>query len=141
MRKVAMYRRGRGGINDGLKERIIWQLSTRPMSERELSIALNEPRYRIRHNIRDHALSKCKVATITAGEWFTYDSGERDRVYTLESKARRVAPAVNKRKDIVVSINSLRESGEDKRQKCIEAAARRSRLIKAGLWITSSDIS
>ena len=141
MRKVAMYRRGRGGVNDGLKERIIWQLSTRPMSERELSIALNEPRYRIRHNLRDHALRKCKVATITAGEWFTDESGERDRVYTLESKARRVAPAVTARKAIVVSINSLRGSGEDKRQKCIEAAARRSRLIKAGLWITSSDIS
>lgn len=91
-------------------------------------------------NAERHLVSA--TAEISAGEWYIdEETGYRDRVYTLVRKPRRITAKASTNKTILVSIKSLRDRGEDKRQECIEAAARRARLIKAGLWITSSDLT
>lgn len=136
MKKIAMYRRGRGCPNDGLKEKVLYQLSGRAMTGRQLAEKLNVDPKIIFTSLSGHNLRKNKVVNIAAGEWFTDESGHRDRLYTLNKKPRRVAVKVTPEKTIVVSMKSLAERGEDKRQACVEAAARRARLIKAGLYIT-----
>lgn len=136
MKKIAMYRRGRGCPNDGLKEKIIYQLSGCPMTGRQLAEKLSvEPKI-IFINLSEESLRKNKVVKIDAGEWFKNDRGEKDREYRLNRKPRRVAAKAIPEKTIVVSMKSLAERGEDKRQVCVEAAARRARLMRAGLYIT-----
>lgn len=142
MKKVAMYRRGRGGPNDGLKEKAVWLLSKEPMTGRQLHMATKLPLRSIHRqlNAQRHLISA--TAEISAGEWYIdEETGQRDRMYTLVRNPRRITSTAATNKTIVVSINSLRDRGEEQRQACIEAAARRARLIKAGLWITSSDLT
>ncbi|NNS07288.1 hypothetical protein [Erwinia sp. JH02] len=142
MKKVAMYRRGRGGPNDGLKEKIVWLLSKWPMTGRQLHMATKLPLRSIHRqlNAQRHLISA--TAEISAGEWYIdEETAQRDRLYTLVRNPRRITSAAATNKTIVVSINSLRDRGEEQRQACIEAAARRARLMKAGLWITSSDLT
>ncbi|MEI2684253.1 hypothetical protein [Erwinia aphidicola] len=142
MKKVAMYRRGRGGPNDGLKEKIVWLLSTGPMTGRQLHVATKLPLRSIHLQLRDERHLISATAEISASDWYIdEETGQRDRVYTLVRTPRRVITKAKANKTIVVSVKSLAERGEDKRQQCIEAAARRARLIKAGLWITSSDLT
>lgn len=142
MKKVAMYRRGRGGPNDGLKEKIVWLLSNGPMTGRHLHVATKLPLRSIHLQLRDERHLISATAEISASDWYIdEETGQRDRLYTLVRTPRRVITKAKANKTIVVSVRSLAERGEDKRQQCIEAAARRARLIKAGLWITSSDLT
>jgi len=136
MKKIAMYRRGKGYANEGLKERILWQLSKRPMTAKELAAALKIDVHYIVVQMRDRTLSIDKVAKITAGEWFTDDTGFRDRVYSLADKVRRQAPKTTRSQNILISKKSLSSLGEEQRQNNILAAQRRARLIAAGLYIT-----
>ncbi|MCU5775071.1 hypothetical protein N5923_23565 [Erwiniaceae bacterium BAC15a-03b] len=135
MRKIAMYRRGRGCPNDGLREKVAWQLSKVPMTGKELAAIFRmEPREL--HKALGSHFDRTKVATITATEWTTDSEGNRDRTYTLTASPKRIAPKVTPKKTIVVSWKAFAESGEEQRQENILAAQRRARLIKAGLWIT-----
>nr|WP_154325080.1 regulator [Pantoea sp. 201603H] len=132
MKKIPFYRRNHGR-NSGLKEKVAWQLSKRPMSGKELAdIFRMEPAEL--NSIMRYYINENAVATITAGEWFIDESGFRDRIYTLEKKAKRIAPRPTK--TIVVSLKSFKNAGEEQRQKNILAAQRRARLIAAGLYIT-----
>jgi len=136
MKKVAMYRRGKGYANEGLKERILWQLSKGPMTATELASVLKIDVHYIVVQLRDRTLAIDKVAKITAGEWFTDENGFRDRVYRLADKPKRVAPKPTRSQTIVISKKALSSRGEEQRQKNIIAAQRRARLIAAGLYIT-----
>lgn len=134
MKKIAMYRRGRDGCaNAGLKEKIMWQLSKEPMTGQQLAQILKVSIRTIHDNLSDSVLLNQKVATVTAGEWFSNESGVRDRVYTAARNPKRVAV---KNKTIVISNRSFAQVGEENRQKNIIAAQRRARLIAAGLYIT-----
>lgn len=142
MKKVAMYRRGRGGPNHGLKEKAVWLLSKGPMTGRQLHMATKLSLRSIHRQLNAERHLVSATAEISAGDWYIDEETEyRDRVYTLVRKPRRITAKASTNKTILVSIKSLRDRGEDKRQECIEAAARRARLIKAGLWITSSDLT
>lgn len=134
MKKIAMYRRGRDGCaNAGLKEKIMWQLSKEPMTGQQLAQILKVSIRTIHDNLSDSVLLNQKVATVTAGEWFSNESGTRDRVYAAPRNPKRVAV---KNKTIVISNRSFAQVGEENRQKNIIAAQRRARLIAAGLYIT-----
>lgn len=135
MKKIAMYRRGRGCPNDGFKEKVTYQLSKRPMTGSELASILKMSLREFNHVISPE-IRRTKVATITASEWTTDSEGNRDRTFTLTSSPKRIAPKVTPQKTIVISWKSFAEAGEEQRQKNILAAQRRARLIKAGLWIT-----
>lgn len=142
MKKVAMYRRGRGGPNHGLKEKAVWLLSKGPMTGRQLHMATKLSLRSIHRQLNAERHLVSATAEISAGAWYIdEETGYRDRIYTLVRKPRRITAKASTNKTILVSIKSLRDRGEDKRQECIEAAARRARLIKAGLWITSSDLT
>ncbi|WP_162900947.1 hypothetical protein [Erwinia persicina] len=142
MKKVAMYRRGRGGPNHGLKEKAVWLLSKGPMTGRQLHMATKLSLRSIHRQLNAERHLVSATAEISAGDWYIdEETGYRDRLYTLVRKPRRITAKASTNKTILVSIKSLRDRGEDKRQECIEAAARRARLIKAGLWITSSDLT
>lgn len=140
MLKNPMYRRGRPGNKTGIKERIVWQLSKRSMSGRELAASISEEYEGVRKQLGDAAISKNKTVTIEATDWFVDREGKRDRVYTLIGKPRRSTPKVEAKKTIVVSLKSFAQTGEENRRKNEEAARRRRRLIKAGLYLTMEDL-
>lgn len=136
MKKIAMYRRS--GIESpraGLKEKIIWQLSNRPMTGQQLAEKLGVTRTELRCALNGRSRKDALVAEITAGEWILNHKGVRDRLYSLAGKARRVAPSVTESKRIVISLKNAGRANEEERQKCIAAAQRRERLMAAGLWI------
>lgn len=133
MRKIAMYRRGRGCPNDGAKEKIVWQLSKKNMSGKELSDIINIP-FTTFNKIINSELRRTKVASISASEWFIDKDGNRDRIYSIEKKPRRIVPS--HKKSIIISMKSFHAHGEKNKQKNTEAAQRRARLIKAGMYIS-----
>ncbi|WP_173634954.1 regulator [Paramixta manurensis] len=133
MKKNPFYRRNVAGKYSGLKEKVAWQLSKRPMSGSELATILRMDATEINRMMR-YYITENAVVTITAGEWFRDESGFKDRIYTLGRKAKRVAPRPTK--SIVVSLKSFKNASEEQRQKNILAAQRRARLIAAGLYIT-----
>jgi len=132
MKRVPLYRRtGRKGKLSGLKERIVWQLSKRPMTGRELCAVLDVELKEL-NKAMYHTLKRTSTVHITASEWVTGADGLSDRTYTLERKARLVVPQGKTR---IFTLNSMKHMGEDKKQEAIAAAKRRARLIKAGLYI------
>ena len=108
------------------------------MTGQELAARLKEPLADI-HKSMSQTIRKSVVAQVEAGEWFTTESGIRDRIYKLISRPKRIAPNASAAKKIRINRNNPVHD-EERRQIMEAAAARRRRLIRAGLYITSSDL-
>lgn len=141
MIKNPMYRRGARDTKNGAKERIIWMLSNRPMSGRELAEAIGEHYDVVRSRMSDSCLNKNQTASISVTDWFIDRQGNRDRVYTLNGKPKRVAAKVTAEKTLCISKKGMHIHGQEQREIHEKAAARRRRLMDAGLWVSLSDIS
>lgn len=140
MIKQPLFRRGSQGQRCGIREKIVWQLSKRPMSCHDLAEILSVPAYVIRDNLNHGNLERCRSVNITAGAPFVNREGKRDRIYTMHGKPVRIVPDGPSRKQIFISKKSLSTRGNASREKYEEQAERRRRLIKAGLYITESDL-
>ena len=135
MRKIAHYRRNKHP-NSGLREKICWQLSIKPMTGRELSALFNMSLPEFNSNILDILRRPGETIQITATDPVKVDKCT-DHTYTLARKPRRVLPTT--RNDCFVSLKQMVNRSEEKRQECIEAAQRRERLMKAGLWVFGTE--
>lgn len=83
---------------------------------------------------RSALLSGSATAVISTGEWVKLEGRRLDRTYTLESiGGNRVKPVAGK--SILVSKRTLSHLHPGMKEKNIEAAKRRARLIKAGIYI------
>lgn len=127
MRKLPHYRRS-SDPNSGFTERVTWQLSKRPHTGRELSALLNTPLAEVNGLMKGcfrggtAVVEKCDPVKVGHCTDYTY------RLVSISRVIRSAPPS------IVVSKKQHRSRGEDGRQKNIEAAQRRARLIKAGLY-------
>lgn len=126
MKKVPFYRRvGRGG---DLKERMVWQLSKGPMSETELAELFGMELMLFRN--------RAQVTFRVGSPSLVIEQADNGPVYSLHGKARRTT---SHNKTIIVSFQSLEHRGAEQRQKNIEAAARRRRLMAADLYLPALD--
>lgn len=133
MKRNAFYRRtGKPGKHNGLKERLIWQLSKRPMTGSELSQILKVPRNKL-NKLAGEYLRQTGVAQIEASEWFDAEDGLKDRVYTLVKVGKKAYPTDGK--SIIFSENSRKIALAGERDEKRELAKRRARLIASGLYI------
>lgn len=126
IKKVPFYRRaGKGGE---LKERMVWALSKGPMSETELA-----KKFEMELTVfRNRAHGAFRVGSPS----LVIEQTAEGAIYSLQGKAKRTTSA---NKTIIVSLKSLSHQGADQRQKNIEAAARRRRLMDAGLYLPALD--
>lgn len=131
MKKNPFYRRGgRDSPNAGLKERIAWQLSKRPMTGAELANIFGMTLVEFRKAAK-HAIDGKGVATISAERYITED-GRLDKIYTLERKPKRVVPNTEKRQRIFISMRSLRMMSNVSKEQYTLEAKRRAELIRRG---------
>lgn len=141
MKKVAMYRRNGGGNYSGLKERAVWLLSSGPMHGEELARKLRVP-----PEILKKSLSAARLTIDSQTIEIMFSDIERggnekaERLYWLAGKARRITPKGSNKSQISISKKSAGRTGEESRLINEEAAARRRRLHKNGLWVSSSEI-
>lgn len=136
MKRCPFYRRpGKQGKFAGLKERVIWMISKRgrPVTGTEIAevfgITLAEFNLVARTITRGSGL----VAKIVASEKWITESGHVDRHFALIEPAKVVLPKNSKTR--LFTRKSVAYSSKQMRQQCIEKAARRKRLIAAGLYI------
>lgn len=132
MKRVAFYRRsGKKSPLCGLKEKVVWQLSKRPMTGRELcavfGLSLAEFNRAVKNCLKNHG-----TAHIHASEWVRGADGLHDRTYTLVNVGYSYPTAG---KSVIISRRSRELAQNGEREKNREAAKRRARLIKAGLYI------
>lgn len=137
MKLIAFYRRGR--VKDaplaGLNERVAWRLSKGPQTGAQLAEIFGIPVGKM-NTMMGKMMKFNSVVSVTASEWIAQEDGGRDRIYTLNGKARRLAKAGgNPRR----TPNSLRYANEETKRINTEKAKRRARLIKAGLYIPELD--
>ena len=127
MRKLAQYRRN-AAPNSGVKERAVCQLSKGPKTGRELSALFHMSRGQFNSIMR--GCLRGETAVITATDPVSVD-GCTDFTYTLVSTKRITH---KNPKAIVVSWRAFGMATNDSQRINTEAAQRRARLIKAGLW-------
>lgn len=137
MKRLAFYRRG--GVKNaplaGLNERVAWRLSKGQATGAELAEIFGITTVMM-NRMMGKLMQFNSVVHITSSDWVDLEGGGRDRTYTLIGKARRLAkPGGNPRR----TPNSLRNANEETRRKNTERAARRARLMKAGLYIPELD--
>lgn len=133
MKRVPFYRRaGAVGEFSGMKERIVWALDKGPATGKELAERLKIDRLYL-NRVASSYLRWNKVVVITATDWVMGEDGIRDRTYTLVKK-----PAVVKPKDAKTRLctwRAIQQASKGEREKNIEKAKRRARLIAAGLYV------
>lgn len=127
MLKLPQYRRN-NYPNSGFKEKVVFQLSKRPMTGRELSALFHMSLGQFNSIMR--GCLRGETAVITATNPVPVD-GCTDFTYTLVSTKRITH---KNPKAIVVSWRAFGMSTNDSQRRNTEAAQRRARLIKAGLW-------
>lgn len=133
MKRVGFYRRiGKEGPNNGLKERIVWQLSKRPMTPTELAQILGAERFRVIDNLRN-MLTDDAVARVSKGEEVQRENGMTEHFYHYEGPGNRIFPKAGK--SMLVSAKSAKRADPEVRKQHVEKAKRRARLIAAGLYV------
>ena len=138
MKRVPHYRHsGRPGKLSGMRERASWFITknggraTGSELAELLGISLIEFNRVARTLTRGGGL----VANIVASPTWKTESGIVDRHFTMTSPARYVAPSSLTAKTPLYTRRAILYSSENRRQESIDKAARRRRLIAAGLYI------
>ena len=134
MKRPAFYRRS-GKQNTrlaGIKERAVWKLSKGPATGAELAETFGISLKLMNNTISTWLRQGNKTITINASEWFELPDGQRDRVYTLAGKPKRITP---QGEEPIIMPGSLKNSSPEVKRLNTERAKRRARLIAAGLYI------
>ncbi|WP_336700072.1 hypothetical protein [Pantoea dispersa] len=126
MRKLPHYRRSTHP-NSGFKEKVVFQLSKKAMTGRELSALFHMSLGQFNSLMR--GCLRGETAVITATDPVPVD-GCTDFTYTLVSTKRKTC---TNPKSIVVSWRAFGMATNDSQKRNTEAAQRRARLIKAGI--------
>lgn len=127
MLSLPSYRRN-GRPNQGFKEKVVHQLSKGPRTGRELSALFHMSLGQFNSLMR--GCLRGETAVITAADPVPVD-GCTDFTYTLVSTKRKTC---SNPKSIVVSWRAFGMATNDSQKRNTEAAQRRARLIKAGIY-------
>ena len=127
MRRLAFYRRPHNST--GFKESVVRMLGKRPPTGLELAehFGMRLPEFNKRIY---QVLIETSVVKVVATEWAEKE-GIRDRTYSIERRAKRITPPRPK-KTIPISLKSLDSITNGMKQKHIDAAKRRAKLIASG---------
>jgi len=132
VKRITFYRRGGStGGNSGLKEKMVWQLSKRPMTGRELAAIFKMELPKFNKLVRQCIVDTGTVC-ISASEWVKGEDGLNDRTYTLERLGQRAFPKPGQ--SIIVSKNSYGNRNPESREQHRKAARERARLIASGQY-------
>lgn len=141
MKRIAHYRRTGRKLADGsqspcagLRERMVWAL----WPDKKLTGSQLAERFGITLAEFTRALGgkeiEGRVSKIVAGERFPIPGTKKtDRLYWLNGKPELALPTTNERTAIIVSKKAIENRGD--RQKSIERAKKRRKLIAAGIYI------
>lgn len=141
MKKVSMYRRNQEAKLTGMKERIVWLLSSGKMSGFGLAEKMGLPIRDVRQSLTPSKIEKYqKTVCIKYTDWYRNENGKLDRDYWIEGKISRITPSPKRGRTIVISKRSVAMSSDERKVECERRAKIRSRLIKAGLYISEMDI-
>lgn len=138
MKKVAFYRRsGRSGKFSGLKERVVWMIQTRgrPVSGEEIAAVFDVSLAEFNQVARTITRGSGKVVTIIASSTWVTESGIVDRYFDISSSIKYATPTSETAKTRLCTRRAVEVHRSGCRNECIEKAARRRRLINAGLYI------
>lgn len=127
MRKLPHFRRNYDP-NSGFTERVTWQLSKRAHTGRELSALFNMPLTEVNGLMQGCFRGSTAVVEKSDPVKVGHCTDYTYRLISTSRVTRSTPPS------IVVSKKQCVHSSPADRQKNIEAAQRRARLIKAGLY-------
>lgn len=134
MKKCPFYRRpGKKGKFTGLKERVIWMIQTRavPVTGAEIAEKFGVTLKEFNRIANTLTRGDQTVKVVASATWKT-ETGIVDRYFSIESQPRHLAPS-----GTIKPFNRKGRSqlAKNEHQECIDRAARRARLIAAGLYI------
>jgi len=138
MKRVPHYRHsGRPGKLSGMRERAAWFINKHDGRATGSQLAELFGLSLIEFNRVAKTLTRGGglVANIIASPTWITESGIVDRHFTMTTPARYVAPTSLTAKTRLCTKRAILHASEDRRAECTERAARRSRLIAAGLYI------
>ncbi len=135
MKRTPFYRRpGRTGQFSGLRERVIWMIQTRgrPVTGSEIAASFGVTLIEFNRSAKNLTRGTGKVARLEASPTWVTESGIVDRQFNLVSPAKVVVPQGKTR---LCTRGAVLHASKKAHQECLDKAARRSRLIKANLYI------
>lgn len=135
MKRTPFYRRpGRTGQFSGLRERVIWMIQTRgrPVTGSEIATAFGVSLVEFNRTAKNLTRGTGKVARLEVSPTWLTESGIVDRRFNLVTQAKVVIP---KGKTRLCTRGAVLHASKKAHQEFLNKAARRSRLIKAGLYI------
>lgn len=138
MKRVPHYRHsGRPGKLSGMRERCCWFISKNGgrATGSELAKILGLTLIEFNRVARTLSRGGGKVANIVASPTWITESGIVDRHFTMTEPARYIVPTSLTAKTRLCTRGAIFHAAEKCHQECIARAARRSRLIAAGLYI------
>lgn len=135
MKRTPFYRRpGRTGQFSGLRERVIWMIQTRgrPVTGSEIAAAFGVSLVEFNRTAKNLIRGTGKIARLEVSPTWLTESGIVDRRFNLVTQAKVVIP---KGKTRLCTRGAVLHASKKAHQEFLDKAARRSRLIKAGLYI------
>lgn len=135
MKRTPFYRRpGRTGQFSGLRERVIWMIQTRgrPITGSEIAEKFGVTLIEFNRVANGITRGTGQIAQIVESEKWINEEGICDRTFDLVTKPKLVTPQGKSR---LFTKRSIAQAASGNRQKCIDKAARRRRLIASGLYI------
>ncbi|MBS8942796.1 regulator [Escherichia coli] len=135
MKRTPFYRRpGKAGKFSGLRERAIWMIQTRgrPVTGSEIAEKFGVTLIEFNRVANSLTRGEGRIAQLVASETWLNEDGICDRTFDLITKPKVITPQGKTR---LFTRRSMALAAEGNRRECIEKAARRRRLIAAGLYI------
>lgn len=138
MKRVPQYRHsGRPGKLSGMRERAVWYITKHggQATGAELAAMLGITLIEFNRVARTLTRGGGLVANIVASPTWITETGIVDRHFTMSTPARYIVQTSLTAKTRLCTRRAIFHAAEGRRQEHIEKAARRSRLIAAGLYI------
>ncbi|MGK9174156.1 regulator [Yokenella regensburgei] len=135
MKKCPFYRRpGKKGKFTGLKERVIWMIQTRgaPVTGAEIAEKFGITLIEFNRTANTLTRGDGQIVKVIASPTWKTETGIVDRHFSIESQPKLLSPSG---KEKTFTRKGKDQAARNQQKECIARAARRARLIAAGLYI------
>lgn len=135
MKRMPFYRRpGKKGKFSGLKERVIWMINKRgrPVTGAEIAEVFGVTLIEFNRCANGLTRGNGRIVELVVSEKWVNEDGVADRSFSLKGSPKVITPVGKSR---LFTKRAIAQAAKGQRELNIERAARRSRLIAAGLYI------
>jgi len=135
MKRCPFYRRpGKQGKFTGLKERVIWMINKRgrPVTGAEIAEVFGVSLIEFNRCANGLTRGTGRIVQLVASETWLNEEGIADRHFNIVSTPKVITPVGKTR---LFTKRAIAQAAKGQRELNIERAARRRRLIAAGLYI------